>query len=129
MIEEKQKIVNLLKQYETGTNTGDAKLTASLYASEAVLMPEGFTTNVGVEEIFKFYDYAFSALQLNLDFEIDTNQISIAGDIAFATTKSLGTRLIRATSETVPENNRELWIFQRNDGEWKIIRYMFNTLN
>ena len=47
-------------------------------------------------------------------------------DLAYATTSSTGTRLIRETGVTVPEINRELWIFEKVEGDWKIARYMFN---
>ena len=126
MNEEKQKLVAVLDQYKTATNTADAKLAASLYAEDAIMIPAGFPTNVGKEAIFGFYDYAFSLLQLTLEFEIDHDNILIEGDMAYATTSSTGTRLIRETGDTVPEINRELWIFRKIDTEWKIDRYMFN---
>ena len=126
MNEEKEKIVAVPDQYKTSTNTADAKLAASLYTEDAIMIPAGFGTNVGKEAIFGFYDYAFSLLQLTLEFKIDHDHIQIEGDMAYATTSSTGTRLIRETGDTVPELNRELWIFRKIDGKWKIARYMFN---
>ena len=126
MNEEKEKIVAVLDQYKTSTNTADAKLAASLYTEDAIMIPAGFASNIGKEAIFRFYDYAFSLLQLTLEFEIDHDNILIEGDMAYATTSSTGTRLIRETGDTVPELNRELWIFRKIDSEWKIARYMFN---
>jgi uncharacterized protein (TIGR02246 family) len=126
MNKEKEKIVAVLDQYKTSTNTADAKLAASLYTEDAIMIPAGFGTNVGKEAIFGFYDYAFSLLQLTLEFEIDHDHILFEGDMAYATTSSTGTRRIRDTGETVPELNRELWIFKKVDSEWKIARYMFN---
>ena len=126
MNEEKEKIVAVLDQYKTSTNTADAKLAASLYTEDAIMIPAGFASNIGKEAIFRFYDYAFSLLQLTLQFEIDHDNILIEGDMAYATTSSTGTRLIRETGDTVPELNRELWIFRKIDSEWKIARYMFN---
>ena len=46
--------------------------------------------------------------------------------MAFAVTSSKGTTLIRATGDTIPEANRELFVFEKVDGNWKIARYMFN---
>ena len=126
MNEEKEKLVAVLDRYKTSTNTADAKLAASLYAEDAIMIPAGFPTNVGREAIFGFYDYAFSLLQLTLEFEIDHENILIQGDMAYATTSSTGTRLIRETDQTVPEVNRELWVFEQIDGEWRIARYAFN---
>ncbi len=123
---EKEQIVNILNQYQKSTNTADAKLAASLYKDDAIMIPANFPSNVGKEAIFGFYDYAFSLLQLTLEFDIHEDQIVVNGDFAYATTTSVGTRLIRETGDIVPEDNRELWLFERIDGEWKIARYMFN---
>ncbi|MEZ4827781.1 MAG: hypothetical protein R3C61_16075 [Bacteroidia bacterium] len=46
--------------------------------------------------------------------------------MAFAVTTSKGTTLIHATGDTIPEANRELFVFEKVNGEWKIARYMFN---
>jgi len=127
MNDDKQKIVEVLHHYQKGTNTADAKLTASLYTEDAIMIPAGFATNFGKEAIFRFYDYAFSLLQLTLEFDINEDQIIIDGDTAYATTSSKGTRFYRENKETVPEINRELWLFKKMGGQWKIARYMFNV--
>lgn len=127
MSNEKEKIVEVLHQYQKSTNTADAKLAASLYKEDAIMVPANFPTNVGREAIFQFYSYAFSLLQLTLEFDIDHEQIIVDGDMAYANTSSTGTRLFRESGETVPEINRELWIFEKIEGEWKIARYMFNV--
>ena len=123
---EKQKIVDILNAYKTAVNNADAKAAAHLYTEDAILIPANFPTNVGKTAIFGFYDYAFSLLQLTLEFKIDENQIVINGDTAYATTTSTGTRFYRESKETVPEINRELWIFKKTATDWKINRYMFN---
>ncbi len=33
---------------------------------------------------------------------------------------------VLADGTTAPEENRELFVFQKEDGVWKIARYMFN---
>lgn len=127
MSKDKEKIVEVLHHYQKATNTANAKLAASLYKDDAIMIPAGFPTNVGRESIFQFYDYAFSLLQLTLKFDIHHDHIIIDGDFAYATTSSTGTRLFRESGETVPEINRELWIFEKVNEEWKIARYMFNV--
>ncbi|WP_425236345.1 YybH family protein [Ulvibacterium sp.] len=126
MSQEKQQIIDILQQYQKSTNTADAGLAASLYKEDAIMIPANFPTNFGKEAIFRFYDYAFSLLQLTLEFDIKEDQIQVNGDFAYATTTSVGTRLIRETGVVVPEDNRELWLFEHIMGEWKIAGYMFN---
>ncbi len=94
MSQEKQQIIDILHQYQKSTNTADAKLAASLYKEDAIMIPANFPSNFGKEAIFGFYDYAFSLLQLTLEFDIHEDQIVVNGDFAYATTTSVGSRLI-----------------------------------
>ena len=121
---EKEKIENLLGEYKNSLNTSDAKLAQSLYSKDGVFMPSGAPSAIGTDNILKSYEFIFSQIQLNIEFYID--EILVEGDIAFATTSSKGTTLIHATGETVPEENRELFVFEKEGSEWKIARYMFN---
>lgn len=121
---EKERIENLLSEYKKSLNTSDAKLAQSLYAKDGVFMPSGAPSANGSESILKSYEYIFSQIQLSIEFYID--EILVEGAIAFATTSSKGTTLIHATGETVPEENRELFVFEKVNDNWKIARYMFN---
>ena len=121
---EKERIENLLSVYKKSLNSSDAKLAQSLYAKDGIFMPSGAPSATGSENILKSYEFIFSQIQLNIEFFID--EILVEGDFAFATTSSKGTTLIHATGETIPEENRELFVFEKLDNEWKIVRYMFN---
>lgn len=122
--EEKQKIEALLSEYKKSLNTSDAKLAQSLYTKDGVFMPTEAPSGIGSEGILKSYEYVFSQIQLNIEFFIE--EIQIEGDMAFAVTSSKGTTTIHATGDTFPEANRELFVFEKVNGEWKIARYMFN---
>ena len=122
--EEKQKIETLLNQYENALNTSDATLAQSLYTKDGVFMPTEAPSGIGSEGILKSYEFVFSQIQLNIEFFIE--EIQVEGDMAFAVTGSKGSTLIHATGDTIPEANRELFVFEKIDGEWKIARYMFN---
>ncbi len=97
-----------------------------LYTTDGVFMPTGFPTAVGTEQVRGAYTGVFSSIKLNIEFYID--EIEVDRDHAFARTTSKGTTLIHATGETVPEENRELFVLKRTDGGWKIARYMFNKM-
>ncbi len=122
--QEKEKIETLLSEYKKSLNTSDAKLAQSLYTKDGIFMPTEAPSAIGSENILKSYDYIFSQIQLNIEFFIE--EIEVENNFAFATTRSEGTTLIRATGDTIPEANRELFIFEKVDGDWKISRYMFN---
>jgi uncharacterized protein (TIGR02246 family) len=122
--EDKQHIERLLAEYKNSLNTSDAAIAQSLYAKDGVFMPTGAPSAIGSGDILKSYKFIFSQIKLNIEFYID--EIAVNGDFAFATTNSRGTTLIHANGQTVPEENRELFVFERIEGVWKIARYMFN---
>lgn len=122
--EDKQNIETLLGEYQKALNTSDAKLAQSLYTTDGIFMPTEAPSGIGAEGILRSYEYVFSQIQLNIEFFIE--EIEVEGNMAFAVTSSKGTTLIRATGDTVPEANRELFVFEKVDGTWKIARYMFN---
>ena len=122
--QEKQKIETLLSAYEKALNTSDAKLAQSLYTKDGIFMPTEAPSGIGSEGILKSYEYVFSQIQLNIKFFIE--EIKVEENMAFAVTGSKGTTLVHATGDTVPEANRELFVFEKVNGDWKIARYMFN---
>jgi len=122
--QEKENIEKLLGEYQKSLNTSDAKLAQSLYSKDGIFMPTEAPSGIGSEGILKSYEYVFSQIQLNIEFFIE--EIQVEGDMAFAVTSSKGTTLIHATGDTIPEANRELFVFEKVDGNWKIARYMFN---
>ncbi len=122
--EEKQKIEELLNVYKKSLNTSDAQLAQSLYTKDGVFMPTEAPSGIGSEGILKSYEYVFSQIKLNVEFFIE--EIEVEGNMAFAVTSSKGMVKIHANGAEVPEANRELFVFEKADGDWKIARYMFN---
>lgn len=122
--QDKAAIETLLQTYKKSLNTSDAKLAQSLYTNDGIFMPTEAPSAIGQENILKSYEFIFTQIQLNIEFYID--EITVEGDFAFAVTSSKGTTLIHATGDTIPEANRELFVFEKVNGDWKIARYMFN---
>ena len=123
---EKQEIKTLLFAYRDALNASDVSAVLSLYTEDAVFMPSGAPTSVSTEQVKGAYEFVFSSITLSIEFYID--EIAVNGEYAFARTTSKGSTLIHATGETVPEENRELFILQKENGSWKIDRYMFNKM-
>lgn len=121
---EKQEIENLLITYKESLNTSNAEKATSLYTKDGIFMPSGTPSAIGVEKIKDAYDFVFSQIQLNIEFFIE--EIIIDDTIAYAVTSSKGSTLIHANGQTIPEENRELFVFEKENGSWKIARYMFN---
>ncbi|SMP05436.1 conserved hypothetical protein [Muriicola jejuensis] len=122
--QEKLKIEELLMNYEKALNTSDAKLAQSLYTKDGIFMPTEAPSGIGSEGILRSYEYVFSQIQLSIAFTIE--EIVVEGNMAFAVTSSKGMVKIHANGMEVPEANRELFVFEKVEGDWKIARYMFN---
>jgi len=123
---EKQEIETLLFAYRDALNASDVSAVLSLYTEDGVFMPSGAPTSIGTEQVKAAYEFVFGNIELSIEFSVD--EIVINGEYAFARTTSKGSTLIHATGETVPEENRELFVLQKVNGSWKIDRYMFNKM-
>ena len=123
MATDTDQIRELLSIYQDALNVSDAEGAASLFGSDGVFLPYQVPTSSG-DEILGAYQAIFGAIKLDVAFTID--DVSVDGDTAHALTRAEGTVTVLADGTTTPEENRELFVFGRRDGEWKIIRYMFN---
>lgn len=124
--EETAAISELLLAYRDALNTSDVEAILTLYTVDGVFMPTGAPTSIGQEQVKDAYEFVFRNIQLTIEFQID--EIELAGDYAFARTTSRGSTLIHATGATIAEENRELFVLQKVQGQWKIARYMFNKM-
>jgi uncharacterized protein (TIGR02246 family) len=123
---EKTAIEKVLFSYRDALNTSDVNKVLPLYTNDGVFMPSNAPSAIGQEQVKAAYEFVFSQIQLNIEFYID--EIVVNGDYAFARTTSKGTTLIHANKQTVAEENRELFVLQKTNGQWKIARYMFNKM-
>ena len=122
---DEQQIRDLLTTYENALETGDAALATSIYADDAVVMGNEMPTSEG-PEIRRTFEVNFDLIRLDVDFTLDG--LVIDGNVAYGITRSEGTITKLATGDTIPSSARELFVFARQSGEWKIARYMFNKM-
>jgi uncharacterized protein (TIGR02246 family) len=123
---EKSAIEKTLFSYRDALNASDVTKVLTLYTSNGVFMPSNAPSAIGQEQIKGSYEFVFKTIQLNIEFFID--EIIVNGNYAFARTTSKGTTLIHANGQTVPEENRELFVLEKVGEDWKISRYMFNKM-
>jgi uncharacterized protein (TIGR02246 family) len=120
----KDEISALLRTYERSLNDSDADLAAACYTSDGAFMPTTLPTISG-DGLRDGYAGIFGNIQLTVTFTID--ELVVASDsVAYALTRSNGTQVVNATGAENAESNREVFIFARDNGSWKISRYMFN---
>jgi len=114
-----------IHRYETALNANDLDTILGLYGSEPVFMPQHAPALVGRDAVRAGYQQVFETLKLNIRFEI--HEVQQSGDWAWARTTSAGRTRILAAGAEVAEGNNELFVFRREDGAWKIHRYLFST--
>jgi ketosteroid isomerase-like protein len=118
-----EEIRQVLQTYQELLNASDVKA-AACFTSDGVFIPAGLPTMIG-GAIADAYAQLLKALRLQITFTIDELLVA-SEDIAYALTHSHGTQTDLATGADSVESNRELFIFRRDNGSWKIARYMFN---
>lgn len=121
---DKAQIEQLIQTYQEAVNSSDVNTIMSLYTEEAVFLPNAAPSATGKDQVQGTYQYVFKNLKLDLHFDI--LEIEVIGNSAFARSTSKGTLLVKANGETVPDENRELFVFEKRDGNWKIARYIYN---
>jgi uncharacterized protein (TIGR02246 family) len=124
MADSTEQITTLVSTYQRALNTSNAALAASCYTADGVFMPTTLPTATG-DQMTSAYEGVFAAISLDVEFTVD--ELVVTGDSsAYALTRSAGTQTVLATGSTTPEANREIFLFAREAGAWKIARYMFN---
>ena len=118
-------ISQVIEQYETALNASSSTDVIKLYGQGAVFMPQHAPAQIGKELIEKAYGHVFNTLKLTIDFTV--HSIEVNGDSAWVRTSSAGKTKILANNQVVNEGNNELFIFKKEQGEWKIHQYIFST--
>lgn len=119
-------IKEVLASYETALNASKTEAVMSLYADDAVLLPQETPTVAGSKAVKQFYVGTFKAIKIDLKFQIAEVQV-VSNEWAFLRTTSSGTMKILATGNEVPAHNQELFVLRKEAGLWKLARYSFSS--
>ena len=117
-----EKLINL---YGEGLTNQDVEGILELYSSDPVFMPEYAPPAVGRAAVRKAYEWVFATLKLNGRFAV--HEAEIMGDRAWVRTSSTGRFTVIATGVEADVANSELFLFKRENGAWKIHRYIFTA--
>jgi len=121
----KVQIESLISQYETALNNKEVKNILSLYGRHPTFMLQHAPAQIGRKAVEESYINVLKAIDLDIKFEIHV--IEILGNTAWARTSSLGKTKIIESGAIVVEGNNELFIFKKEDGNWRIHQYLFST--
>ncbi len=122
-----QEITNLIWAYENALNSHDPKAVMALYGSDPIFIPQNTEAFIGREAVQARYQQGSQTIKVNVVFTI--HEIVEMGDLAYGRTTSAGQQEVLATHKISREANNELFVFRREQGQWKIHRYMFAAAN
>ena len=111
--------------YGAALNANDIGIILDLYSAEPVFMPQGAPALVGRSAVRAGYEQVFSSIKLQVQFTI--HEVEEVGDWAWVRTSSAGRVRVLANGLETDEGNNELFVFHREDGVWRIHRYLFAT--
>ncbi len=120
-----EEIQNLVQTYQRAMNEGDADLVRTVYADDAIFIPQPFPTATGIKDIVALYSDFFS--KLDFDVQFDVQEIELSSDLGFVRTRSHGTIVPKGQNPEGTEGNREIFVVKKIDGVWKFYRYIFNA--
>ncbi|KUJ17978.1 uncharacterized protein LY89DRAFT_732680 [Mollisia scopiformis] len=124
MADTKAEITTLLQTYAKHLNASDTSSIVPLYTKDGVFMAQHFPTASGTNEVRDAYNKTFSLITLSVEFTIH-EIIPTSPSYAIARTSSIGTVTMQSNGGKTNEGNQELFVLQKEDGEWKIARYCF----
>ena len=118
------KIRELISVYQNMLNNEEIEKIPTLYSEQAIFMPPDVPAIHGVEEIGLTYEYLFSQFDFELKFDI--KEVVISENFAYVLSNSEGT--IKSSETEEVSKNQEIFILIKEKDDWKISRYMFNSL-
>ena len=126
-VKDEQKLIEqLIEKYIEAINASRTDALVSLFTPDGVLMAPDAPTMEGTDQLTAFFNYSFGTIKI--DAQIHFDEIFVSGDHGYARTHSQVELTVAQVDATQSEENRELFVVRKLDGEWKISRYMFNKL-
>lgn len=123
---DKTAIKDVVDIYSKTISRSDAEALVSLFTQDGVVMAPDAPTMTGAGQLKAFFDHAF--MMIRMDAKIYVDEVAVSGEYAFARCHSEVHMTVLETNASHPEENRELFVFRKDGGTWKIARYMFNKL-
>ncbi len=118
-------IEETIQSYEEALNQSDPDGIIACFSKDPVFMPPYAPAQIGRHQVRTAYAHVFNTIKLDVTFTIQ--EIEILGDAAYVRTTSEGTTKILAADESLQEGNNELFIFTKEEDDWKIHRFVFAT--
>jgi ketosteroid isomerase-like protein len=121
---ETQAVAAMINAYAETLNSRNARAIGGYYTSNGAILPNGHKT-IQKQKL----DLATGEFLRNTSFKIEYNieDVTISGEYAFV--ESLATTSNSSSgNQVVNKTSRDLFILRKDQGGWKIYRYIFNDI-
>ncbi len=115
-----------IKVVEEAYTSGDVDRYVSFFTDDIVAMPPQMAPIVGIKDWTKMCTM-FAARSSKSDVVMETKNINVIGDTAIEWHVEASTTTNNETGESNRNYSKGIWIFRRNDGQWKITQYCWNA--
>ncbi|MDO1449187.1 DUF4440 domain-containing protein [Rhodocytophaga aerolata] len=112
--------------YRNALAASNPDAVTSAFTTDGVVMGHGSPTAAGTTELKNTYESIFGIVGLDLNFKID--EIIVGNQYGFVRSTSAGKATMKANGSSAPEENRELFVVQKVNDQWKIARYIYNKM-
>jgi uncharacterized protein (TIGR02246 family) len=122
---ETQAIHAVINAYGKALNTADSQTIIDLYSSDGLFFPNGYRT-IDKQHLISKAGTFLKNEKFSINFQV--KDVVVQGEFAFVqSTSTTTTRNLKEQKEAT-KTSRDLLVLRREQGIWKIYRYMFNAV-
>lgn len=115
----------LLLQYAEALNAANATLLPALYTADGVFMPNGLTPLPASALLGKGQSF-FAKSRFHISYKVTS--VAVDGEYAFVQATARTATTDRATGQEVARTSRDFFVLRQEGEDWKIYRYLFNSV-
>ena len=126
MSHHKNLVEKAVQNYAAAINEGDIEKILSYYSEEGIFMPDSIKTlkrnQIGNMKLIRFS---------KMDFKIQFSdiRIKVEDNYAFVEAVAQTSEENQQTKDLIRKESRDFFVFKKEQNDWKIFRYIFNTIN
>jgi len=124
---EQKAVYEVVSRYQDALNAGDVDTILSLYSAKSYSQWNNKTTAETTEKRRQQYSDLFKNEKFVTEFAYDS--VVVNGDMAFVRTHHHPGAAVTVFKDgsKVLDYNREVFVLEKKNGDWKIVLYTFNT--
>ncbi len=126
MASDRDDILAPVLAYQEGLNVYDVDAMMNQFTADGIVLPQNSKPLVGIETLSSVYAGSINALRFNMDHEVK-EVVSMSDEWAYVRTHGSGDLTILSSGAKIPQEVTEVFFLRKEDKEWKIARYIFNT--